>query len=144
MQSFRTFLPAFLVPCQSPILRFFEDSAVCNLLHSYARNQAISQKCSLLAVPYTSKALRLLPAHTHTAAPSLGSEACLQINFPQNGSLFAYCHSRFVYGIESTLHVFFPVFPFTFFVSCFFRESESILSVDCEFCCRVPIMDLVR
>jgi hypothetical protein len=40
--------------------------------------------------------------------------------------------------------IFSPVFPFLFRVSFFYRESDTILSADCEFCCKVPIMDLVR
>jgi hypothetical protein len=64
----------------------------------------------------------LTGSYSHAAAPSLGSEPCLQINFPQNGSLFAYCYSRFLPGIESSLHDFFSCLSIFIFSILFFLE----------------------
>jgi hypothetical protein len=75
--------------------------------------------CSAL---YLQNTPSLTGSYSHPAAPSLGSEACLQINFPQNGSLFAYCHSRFVSGIESSLHDFFSCLSIFIFSILFFLE----------------------
>jgi len=63
----------------------------------------------------------LTGSYSHAAAPSLGSEACLQINF-QNGSLFANCYSRFLPGIESSLHDFFSCHSIFIFSILFFLE----------------------
>jgi len=123
MQSFQTFLAAFLVPCQSPILRFFDDSAVCNLFCTRRRViKLLHKNAPYLQCLYLQNTPSLTGSYSHPAAPSLGSEACLQINFPQNGSLFAYCHSRFLSGIESSLHDFFSCLSIFIFSILFFLE----------------------
>jgi hypothetical protein len=75
--------------------------------------------CSAL---YLQNTPSLTGSYSHPAAPSLGSEACLEINFPQNGSLFAYCHSRFLSGTESSLHDFFSCLSIFIFSILFFLE----------------------
>jgi hypothetical protein len=124
MQSFK---PSLLLSLYRVSLQFFASSTTVQSATCRTRRRVIKllhkNAPYLQYRPYTSKhsvSYRLILAPGCSIS---WAEACLQINFPWNGSLFVYCQSRFLSGIESTLHDFFSRLSIFIFSIFFFLES---------------------